>query len=165
MPFWNKLTVILNGMTDYIWDHKVLNAKDYGGRQDRKRRIFYLIRKDLGVKLSFPEPNAPDMSKVSAHVLLPKLQHFASGQGNSKIHSTKNRMFLTITAGASEWGYENGVKRKLHLIEKQVMTETEGQNLNDLTKTEQNTGLGNMVSPSLMDALTTHATINFLKYQ
>lgn len=73
-------------------------------------------------------------------------------------------MFLTITAGASEWGYEKGVKRKLHLEEKQVMTETEGLDMNGLTKTEQNTALGNMVSPSLMAALTRHATINFLKY-
>lgn len=64
MPFWNKPTVVLDGMTDYVWAHKVLNAKNYGGRQDRKRRIFYLVRKDLGVMPSFPEPT--DMSKVSA---------------------------------------------------------------------------------------------------
>ncbi len=164
LPFWNKLKMVLNSMTDYIWDYKILNAMNYGGRQSRKRCIFYLVHKSLGVtNITFPEPTTPDMGKQSARALLPHIQHFSSGQGNDVIHSSDNRMFLTVTAGASEWAYEDGVKRKFTVSEKQVMTETEGQNLDGLNQTEKNTGMGNMVSPSLMEALTHHASIHFLK--
>jgi C-5 cytosine-specific DNA methylase len=164
LPFWNKLKMVLNSMTDYIWDYKILNAMNYGGRQNRKRCIFYLVHKSLEVaNITFPEHTAPDMSKQSARVLLPHIQHFSSGQGNDVVHSSLNRMFLTVTAGASEWAYEDGVKRKFTVSEKQIMTETEGQNLDGLNQTEKNTGMGNMVSPSLMEALTHHASIHFLK--
>jgi len=163
-PLWNKLVTVLDNMTDYYWDHEVLNAMHYGGRQNRKRRIFMLVDKSLGVKPSFPQPQPPDFTKVSAQALLPHITHFSSGQGANVIHSAKNRMFLTITAGASEWVYKGGEPRKLFLPEKQILTETEGMDYSGLTQTQANTAQGNMVSASLMDAICRHVITHILKY-
>lgn len=163
LPIWNKVCIALDNMDNYYWSHKVLNAMNYGGRQNRNRRIFMLVRKDLGKMPSFPAPSEPDMTKVSAHVLLPHISHYSSGQGGDKINRTENRVFSTITASGCEWVYESGVRRKLHLNEKKILTETEGLNLGGLSSRQQNIGLGNMVQPSLMRAIVAHVQENILK--
>jgi DNA (cytosine-5)-methyltransferase 1 len=43
----------------YDLSFQLLNASDYGIPQDRKRVFFVGVRKDLGIKFSFPKPTTP----------------------------------------------------------------------------------------------------------
>lgn len=54
----NTLKVILRTLkrTGYNVQYKVLNSKDYGVAQIRKRIYFVCFRKDLKIRFSFPEP-------------------------------------------------------------------------------------------------------------
>ena len=48
-------------MAGYLVNHDVLNARDYGVPQERKRLFIVGIRSDLGVRYKFPEPtHGPD---------------------------------------------------------------------------------------------------------
>lgn len=156
-PIWNKVRIALDEMTDYVWDYQVMNAVDYGSRQDRKRIIIMLVLKELKVKPSFPEPIPVDMEKVSLHKLLPDVTHFSAGQFDSKIISSTNKVFCTMTATGSELFYESdGIERKPTIQERLVLTEFEGMNFNGIPITGQKRGLGNMVQPSLMYAICKH---------
>ena len=164
LPIWNKVKMRLDELTDYVWSFKVMNAADYGARQDRKRIIIMLVRKDLNVPPSFPIPTPPDMEKVSLHKLLPHVTHFSAGQFDSKIISAKNKVFCTMTATGSELFYEiDGVERKPTISERLVLTEFEGMNFKGISKTAQKRGLGNMVQPSLMYAICKHIREHILK--
>ncbi len=163
-PIWNKVRMVLNNMQDYHWAAAKLNSKHFGGRQDRIRLFTILVRKDLGAMPSFPKPTEPDMSLVSLRALLPHIKHFSPGQGVNAVHSSKGRLCCTITANASEWVYESdGVPRKMVLTEKQRVCDLETQNLDGLTRGQQNRGLGNSVQPSLMEAVIHHCNNNILK--
>lgn len=163
-PFWNKVRENLDEMTDYVWDYQVMNAMNYGARQDRKRIIIMLVHKDLNVLPSYPKPTSPDMEKVSLHKLLPHVKHFSSGQFDDKIISSKNKVFCTMTATGSEKFYEiDGVGREVTIQERLVLTEFEGMNFKGISKTGQKRGLGNMVQPSLMYAICKHIREHILK--
>jgi DNA-cytosine methyltransferase len=164
LPLMNLIIMELNMMTDYYWAFKVLNAMDYGARQDRKRIIFMLVRKDLGVKPSFPEPTTVDLSKVAVGSLLPHIHHFSPGQYLDGIKSAKENVFCTMTATGSEKLYEfDGIPRSPHLREKLVLTELEGYNLEGLPRAAQNRLLGNMVQISFAEALFRHIRVHILK--
>lgn len=163
IPLMNRVIIALEMMTDYYYDYRVLNAKDYGARQDRKRIIFMLVRKDLGVLPSFPEPIPFDLNKVSVKSLLPHIYHFSAGQFINKIKSAEDNIFCTMTASGSEYVYESdGIPRKPTLEEKLVLTELEGYNLNGLSRVHQNKLLGNMVQISFAEALLNHIKVNIL---
>lgn len=163
-PIWNKVRVRLDEMTDYVWAYKVMNAMDYGARQDRKRIIIMLVRKDLKVLPSFPEPIPVDMERVSLHKLLPHVAHFSAGQFDSKIYSAVNKVFCTMTATGSELFYDHeGFECKPTIQDRLVVTEFEGMNLKGIPKTGQKRGLGNMVQPSLMYEICKHIRERILK--
>lgn len=164
-PLWNKIQAAMDEMENFTWGYKVMNAMDYGGRQSRDRVIIMLVRKDLKVGVSFPEPSEPDLEKVSLHKLLPHVTHFSSGQFKDVIKSSYNTVFNTMTASGGEWAYNNSGNR-WHLVawEKMVLTEFEGVNLDGLTQKQTNTGFGNMVLPSLMEVICRHIRENILKF-
>ncbi len=60
----NTLKVILRTLkrTGYSVQYKVLNAKDFGVAQIRKRIYIVCFRKDLKAKFSFPEPFESDLA-------------------------------------------------------------------------------------------------------
>jgi len=161
---WQKVRLRLNRMRDYTWDYQVMNAKDYGARQDRKRLIIILVRRDLNVPISFPEPTAPDLGKVAVQSLLPEVYHFSPGQYKDGIKSAKSNIFCTMTATGSEYFYGyDGVRRDLTIDERLVLTELEGLKLQGICNTDQKRLLGNMVQVSFSEALFRHIKLNFLK--
>ena len=163
IPLMNRVLIALEMMTDYHYAYKVLNAIDFGARQDRRRIIFMLVRKDLGVLPSFPEKQPYDLSKVSVNALLPHIYHFSPGQFLNKVKSAKEEVFCTMTAGGSEWVYESdGEPRRPTLHEKLVLTELVGYNLEGLARVHQNRLLGNMVQISFAEALFTHIKMRIL---
>ncbi len=161
---WQKVRSRLNRMRNYTWNYKVMNAKDYGARQDRKRLIIMLVRRDLNVPVSFPEPTTPDLSKVAVQSLLPEVYHFSPGQYADDIKSAKDNVFCTMTASGSEYVYGlDGVRRKPTINERLVLTELEGLNLDGISTTDQKILLGNMVQISFSEALFRHIKTNILK--
>jgi len=165
IPLMNRVLSYIAMMTDYHCTYKVLNAMDYGARQDRRRIIFMLVRKDLGVLPSFPEPIPFDLSKVSVNSLLPHIYNFSPGQFTNGIKSAKENVFCTMTASGSEYVYElDGKPRKPTLAEKLRLTELEGYYLEGIPRTHQNRLLGNMVQISFAEALFRHIKSVILKY-
>jgi hypothetical protein len=164
IPLMNRVLSYIGLMTDYHCSYKVLNAMNYGARQDRRRIIFMLVRKDLNVMPSFPEPQPVDLSKVSVNALLPHIYNFSPGQFLNGIKPAKDNVFCTMTASGSEFVYElDGIPRKPTLAEKLVLTELEGYNLDGLARSHQNRLLGNMVQISFAEALFQHIKIHILK--
>ena len=161
---WQKVRLRLNRMRNYTWSYQVMNAKDYGARQDRKRLIIMLVRRDLKVPVSFPDPTTPDLSKVAVQSLLPHVYHFSPGQYADGIKSAKDNVFCTMTATGSEYLYGiDGVRRQPTIEERLVLTELEGLNLEGISKTDQKKLLGNMVQVSFSEALFRHIRYNILK--
>lgn len=163
---WDKIRLKLNRMRNYTWNYRVMNAKDYGARQDRKRLIIMLVRRDLKVPVSFPEPTTPDLSKVAVQSLLPHVFHFSPGQYKDGIKSAKDNVFCTMTATGSEYFYGlDGKRRKPTIEERLVLTELEGLNLDGIPETSQKRLLGNMVQVSFAEALFNHIKTNILKVE
>ena len=163
---WNKIRVKLNTMRDYKWDYRVMNAADYGSRQNRKRLIIMLVRRDLNVPVSFPEPTLPDLSKVAVQALLPNVCHFSPGQYSDGIKSAKDNLFCTMTATGSEYFYDmEGTRSKPEMWERLVLTELEGLILDGIPQTAQKKLVGNMVQISFAEALFLHIKKHILKVE
>lgn len=161
---WNKVMAELNSMTEYVWDYKVMNAMNYGARQNRKRLIIMLVRRDLGVGASFPAPMEPDLSKVAVHSLLPAVYHFSPGQFGDEIKCARSNVFCTMTASGSEkfYGFD-GKRRELTIGERLVLSELEGLRLDGISMTHQKRLVGNMVQVSFAEALFRHIRHTILK--
>lgn len=160
---WCKVRLILNRMTDYTWSYKVLNAQNYGARQNRKRLIIMLVRRDIG-KPSFPIGSEPDLSKVAVQSLLKDVYHFSPGQYADTIKSAKDNVFCTMTATGSEYLYGlDGKRRKPTMPERLILTELEGLNLDGIPETHQKKLVGNMVQVSFAEALFRHIIENILR--
>lgn len=163
---WNKIKLKLNRMRDYTWGYRIINAKDNGSRQDRKRLIIMLVRRDLNVPVSFPEPTTPDLSKVAVQTLLPHVYHFSPGQYADGIKSAKDNVFCTMTASGSEYFYPlDGKRYKPLMKDRLVLTELEGVILDGICETSQKKLVGNMVQISFAEALFLHIKKYILKVE
>ncbi len=161
---WNMVMSTLNSMVDYVWDYKVMNAMNYGARQSRKRLIIMLVRRDLGIHPSFPNPTTPDLAKVAVQSLLPDVYHFSPGQFGDEIKCARSNIFCTMTASGSEKFYGlDGKRRELTIIERLTLTELTGLRLNGISLTHQKRLLGNMVQVSFAEALFKHIRKTILK--
>ena len=69
-------------LAGYRVDWRVLNAKDYGVAQDRRRVFIVGIRSDLGFRYSFPE--APARKGVSQRTVLRGLPEWPAGEFNEE---------------------------------------------------------------------------------
>jgi DNA-cytosine methyltransferase len=163
---WRKVRSRLNRMRNYRWNYRVMNAKDYGSRQDRKRLIIMLVRRDLGVPVSFPEPTSPELCKVAVQSLLPHVYHFSPGQYKDGIKSAKDNVFCTMTASGSEYFYGiDGKRYRPFMKDRLVLTELEGLNLEGIPQTAQKKLVGNMVQISFAEALFLHIKTHILKVE
>lgn len=154
---WSEVKVTLNTMTDYYWDYRIMDASEYGARQKRERMIIMLVRKDLGVPVSFPAPTQADLNKVAVGKLLPHIHFFSPGQYGDDIKTAEDNIFCTMTASGSEKAYEiDGMKRDFTIPERLVLTELEGHLLNGISKTSAKRLMGNMVQISLAEHLFKH---------
>jgi site-specific DNA-cytosine methylase len=161
---WMEIELTLNRMTDYVWGFKIMNAVHHGARQSRKRLIIMLVRRNLGVPVSFPTPAAPDLSKVSVNALLPDVYHFSPGQFLDNIKCAKSNVFCTMTSTGSEYLYGiDGKRRQLTVNERLMLSELEGLILEGIPMTSQKTLVGNMVQISLAEALFRHIREHILK--
>lgn len=162
---WSEVKITLNRMTDYYWDYRIMDAADYGARQRRKRLIIILVRKDLGVPVSFPEPIPLNLDKVAVGKLLPHIYFFSPGQYADGIKTAEENIFCTMTATGSEKAYGmDGKARDFTIAERLVLTELEGLELRGISQTNQKTLLGNMVQVSLAESLFRHIRENILRY-
>jgi len=161
---WARIKLTLNTMKDYVWDYKIMNAKDHGARQSRKRLIIMLVRRDLGVNVSFPKETEMDLSKVAVKSLLPHVYSYSPGQYKDDIKDASKNIFCTMTATGSECFYGlDGRRRKPKMWERLVLTELEGLNLKGISQTHQKKLVGNMVQVSLAEALFRHIKKHILR--
>lgn len=164
VPLLCRVLATMNSLSDYCFDYRVLNARNYGARQDRRRIIFMMVRKDLGVRPSFPAGTEPDLDKVSVNSLLPHVTHYSSGQFSDDIKCARSHVMCTLTAGASEKVYTaDGKGRRATLEERLVLSELEGYNLKGLSEVDQKTLVGNMVQISFAAALFRHIRTHILR--
>jgi len=141
----------------------VIDASQYGARQQRERLIVILVRKDVGVP-SFPRPTKPDLSKVSVNALFPYVTHFSGGHFYNKVLSAKKKVFCTMTATGSELFFGEGTEKwEVTVEERLLLTEMDGMSTEGISKTKAKRGIGNAVQPSLMDAICSHLTTEVLK--
>ena len=160
---WDRVKATLAAMPDYSWDARVMNAKDYGARQSRKRAIIMLVRRDVGTP-SFPTPTAPVLANVSVNSLLPHVRHFSPGQFADTIRCAKRNLFCTMTATGSELFYGiDGKRRAPQMWERLVLTELEGLKLDGISFTSRKKLVGNMVQVSFAEALFRHVRTHILK--
>lgn len=161
---WTTVKYVLNSMTDYIWDFQVMDASQFGARQKRKRLIIMMVRRDLGVPVSFPSPTPVDLSKVSVKSLFPHVNYFSPGQFKDDIKDAAKHIFCTMTATGSEKVYcHDGKGRDLTIEERLVLTELEGLNLEGISKSYQKKLLGNMVQISFAEKLFQHVKEDILQ--
>lgn len=161
---WSEVKVTLNRMTDYYWHYRVMDAADYGARQKRKRLIIMLVRKDLGVPVSFPEPVPVNLDKVAVGKLLPQVYFFSPGQFADGIKTAEGNIFCTMTATGSEKAYGmDGKARDFTMAERLVLTELEGLMLTGIPKNSQKKLVGNMVQVSLAECLFKHIRKHILR--
>ncbi|SHF53770.1 DNA cytosine methyltransferase [Flavisolibacter ginsengisoli] len=113
-------------MKEYYIKSAILNAKDYSSRQDRDRFITMIVRKDLGVQPSFPEPEPFDSANYM-HNLFPSVSHYFSKGGG--MITTYRKHFRTMTASGSVHFFESGIKRPITLNERLVLSHLEGYDL------------------------------------
>jgi DNA-cytosine methyltransferase len=161
---WTRIKLTLNSMTDYIWDYKVINAMDHGARQNRKRIIIMLVRRDLNVPVSFPKEVKVDLKKVAVQSLLPHVYFYSPGQYGDRIKEARKHVLCTMTATGSEYFYGlDGRRRAPKMWERLVLTELEGLILTGIATTHQKKLVGNMVQVSLAEALFRHIRERILK--
>ncbi|NNV57206.1 DNA cytosine methyltransferase [Limnovirga soli] len=145
---------------NYHMEVQIMNAKNYGGRQDRKRTIFMLVRKDVGVP-SFPPPCAVKPEQFMNN-LLPNITHYNTGK-NWK--STKDIVAGTLTANGRIKVIDGTTfeERKMKLEEYQVISNLEGCNFDGISLTNSIKLMGNMVQIPFMAALGNHMRTEILK--
>lgn len=159
-PFYNLLTSRLNTL-NYHWNVKVLNAANYGCYQSRKRAIFILVRKDLGVMPSFPEPRPIDLTKQSALAVIgAEMYRNPSKNGSPK---SGKEMFGTMTSQTMEV-FRNGKWEALTLEDRKRLAHMTEVDLSSvLNRTEYTKMLGNMVLPPFAEALSKHVLEEIIK--
>ncbi|MEZ5018105.1 MAG: DNA cytosine methyltransferase [Flavipsychrobacter sp.] len=125
-PFFYLLVDAINKLGNYEWSCKTLNAKNFGCNQSRERVIFILVRKDLGVKPSFPEPQAVDLNKQSAYNVigaeLIKYKERPNHEGKrvQRIINGKTNLFPTLTSGRVEI-FRNGIWQDLTVEDRKAV--------------------------------------------
>jgi len=148
---------------DYYWAYDILNAMDYGSRQNRKRVIFILIRKDLGVPSKFfPLPTTkPAQPCQFVNNLLPHIVGYTTKDG----YKPANQVFGTMTSGLIRVLTTEGERRSMTIKERQVLCNLEDLNLDvpSVTETDKCEMLGNMVQIPLMADLCKHIRKEILK--
>jgi site-specific DNA-cytosine methylase len=156
-PFYELLKLKLNSM-DYVWEVKVLNAANFGCYQSRKRAIFILVRKDLGVLPSFPEERAIDLSVQSALATIgAELIRNKNKNKDGKVAIKSGRLpFGTMTSQSMEV-FRNNRWETLDLASRKKLAHMESVDLASvLPDGAYKDMLGNMVLPPFAEALAQH---------
>lgn len=161
MPFKESFLRALKQLeNEYHWHYGVLNAMDYGARQNRKRVIFLLVRKDLGTLPSFPQPMPIQPSQFVCN-LLPDIAAFSVKEN----FQPANQVFGTMTSSPIQVLTTKGERRIMTIQERQVLCNLEDLDLNvpGVTNTDKCTMLGNMVQIPFMAELCKHIRKEILK--
>jgi site-specific DNA-cytosine methylase len=156
-PFYELLRLKLDSM-DYVWEVKVLNAANFGCYQSRKRAIFILVRKDLGVLPSFPEERAIDLSVQSALATIgAELIRNKNKNKDGKVAVKSGKLpFGTMTSQSMEV-FRNNRWETLNLASRKKLAHMESVDLGSvLPDGAYKDMLGNMVLPPFAEALAQH---------
>lgn len=154
-PFRSLVYFVMDSMTDYFWDVKILNAENFGANQSRERVIIMGVRKDLGVKPSFPVPQPVDLSKQSAFATV-GAEKYRCGQFKAAPKDGRTNVFDTMTGGDSEEIFKNGRWLKLRIEERQILTDMQDYDFSIWGVTRARDAMGNMVMPQFAEAVLKH---------
>lgn len=150
-PFRPLLRAIAFAITnlDYRFDLRVLNAKNFGVAQSRKRAFILGVRNDIGIDPVFPKPSS---EMISLNQVVSTVDFYSPGQFKDKKHLSKG-VCCTVTKSESLKFYRNGelVKPKIEEVmricsfpDDYILTGSRGQ---------QYARLGNSVPPLMMKAI------------
>jgi site-specific DNA-cytosine methylase len=153
-------------LTEYNFQWRVLNAKDYSVPQSRLRFIVILVRKDVG-KPVWPKPTTKDYKSLELRNVLPGIVAFDAG-GSRKAVKDKNgnkvakmdkwtpadRPVGTLTATGGEKFLDiRNKKRKPSIRERQILCTAQDMNFEGLKYNEAVEVLGNGIMPNFIKAV------------
>lgn|SRR5574344_1535941 len=119
----------------YVVDYKILCAKDYGVPQTRERVILIGVRKDLGIRPSFPQPSATEV--ITVDMAINDLPQIEAGEGTGEISypsSPTNDYQQMMRANSLVCHNHVAMKHSKRLIER-FKAIKQGQNILDVWDT------------------------------
>lgn len=163
-PLLDAILAKIESWGNYYVRYEKLNALDYGSKQDRERTIFMLVRKDIGVRPSFPKPIPYKVKDLSVKALFPEVDFWSVADFGGKIqHASKP--FPTLTAQGSFSFFKNGKQMKMTIEEKQKVCDLTNLKLNGISYPDASVLLGNMVQVHFSEAIFKHIKENILGVQ
>jgi len=163
---WFKIRAALH-QTGYSYSFKVLNAKNYGVPQSRKRLIIVGVRPDLadlGFKPVFPKPIDIDPRLLSMkHVLPSKPNYFSTSQFLDSLISA-DEICHTITKNPNLKLYDsiNSKHRKPTVVELKILSSFPEDFQFPGSYSDAVSRMGNCVPPLLMRAVAPAVRVGML---
>lgn len=166
--FYDLLISRIIALGDYHFEFRKLNAKNYGCYQSRERVIVMLVRKDLGILPTFPEPRKVDLSKQSAYnvigaeLIKTRNRKDENGERTQRLINGKTSLFPTLTSGGAEV-YRNNRWEKLTLADRKKVSHMEHFDMSPIfSESFMNKRLGLMVLWPFAKALCGHVKTEIL---
>lgn len=154
-PLLDGILAVIESWGNYYVRYEKMNALDYGSKQDRTRTIFMLVRKDIGVRPSFPKPIPYNKEDVSVKALFDDVDFWSVADFGGKIqHASKP--FPTLTARGHFSFFRNGKQMPVTIKEKQTACDLEDLLFGDISYPDASILLGNMVQVNFAAALFNH---------
>lgn len=128
--FYNHLVSRIAALGNYYWEFRKLNAKNFGCYQSRERVILMLVRKDLDILPTFPEPCKVDLEKQSAYnvigaeIIKTYNRKDKNGEKTQRIINGKIQLFPTLTSEKCEI-YRHNRWQELTIADRKILAHME----------------------------------------
>lgn len=159
-PFFLLFISTIEKLGNYHWDYKVLNAEEFGCYQRRKRVIFMLVRKDIGVP-SFPIPNKVDLTKQSAFSVvgaeyIRTRMYQKKSKYTFRLTNGRTKVFPTLTSSKVEI-FRDGLWQELTIDDRLKLAHMDRYDLKGVVpETTLKKMLGMMVIPLFAEVICRH---------
>jgi len=165
-PFYYLFINAIERLGNYYWDCEGLNAANFGAFQSRKRAIFILTRKDLGIRPTFPEPQNIDLSRQSAFATigaeLIRNDQFKKSPNKKRIIDGRTNVFSTMTSSKVHI-FRNDRWQEITLADRKILAHMEDFNMSSVLEEHILVKkLGMMVIPPFAEALCRHVRTEVL---
>lgn len=177
LPLLVMLLAKCQALENYNFEYRVLNSKDYGVPQNRKRFILILTRTDIGIPV-WPEKSTVDYKALNLRKIYPHIVAFDAGGSRKKIYAPGTNKVIgrankwvhahkpigTLTAKGHEvfMDLRLGVRR-VKAEEKIVFIGAEDMHFDGCTEAQVGFVGGNGIMPNMMEAIVAKLRDEYLK--